>query len=749
MSNTSTGEYPGKSAISLLPIIDINPTDMTCIYSTLKFVQSQAKELNIVTPVIRFDQPLYIKAMEIVKANNMNMVVMLGGFHLLMSFLGSFGEVMKGSGLEDALEELYGKSTVPHLISGKAVSRALRGHFLVELALVCQLMVPLISMENDLEEDDIENETCNNTTPGTTVVRIDDLLIEIENMTDAIKENKVVEMHEDSSLLKLRISLEEYKTLLGDSSRTAKLWLQYLYYIDIVRLFVRAERVGDWDLYLISVKKMINLFAATGHINYAKCARLHLQNMLDLKNTHPWVYERFRGGGLHTSRRSDKYWVGIWADLTIDQVMMRAIKTNGGVTRGRGVSETTRQLWLGSIHRCADIHNAMTELTGASRKTSEQHVQLTSSRITRDNKDLETMKEWFDLHIPFNQHEPNLKSLSSGLIADSKINCDDAEPVGETIQSKRDNMIMEDISIKRKDKVKKFESLLPTTKIGDNNVHINPLILFTRLTALMNSEDNIAVNFRYEHTPEPIALFKDGIMRKPGKFVLRNHLLSTAESMTPQDHDVCVIDGGTLLHKVFWPKSTFGDVLDQYVQYVKTKYGKCKCVNVVFDGYSDKNSTRAQEHHRRTTLTSTSLEINGNTKVTFNREALLANTNNKDQLIKLLCARLKEAGFSPMQCEGDPDISIVKTGIEYAKVGRNVAVVTEDTDVLVLLMYHRKEGMGQLMFGFEKREKKERSKWIYWDIHDLVATQSNPETLLFAHAWTGCDTTSAIYQKGK
>ena len=355
MSNICTGEYPGKSTISLLPITDLNPTDMTCIYSTLKFVQSQAKKLNIVTPVITFDQPLYIKAMEIVKAKNMNMVVMLGGFHLLMSFLGSIGEVMKGSGLEDALEELYGKSTVPHLICGKAVSRALRGHFLVESALVWQLMAPLISMENDLEEDDMENETSDNTTPGTTVVRIDDLLIEIENMTDAIKENKVVEMHEDSSLLKLRISLEEYKKLLGDSSRTAKLWLEYLYYIDIVRLFIRAERFGDWDLYLISVKKMINLFAATGHINYAKCARLHLQNMLDLKNTHPCVYERFRGGGLHTIRRSDKYWAGIWADLTIEQVMMRAIKTNGGLTRGRGISETTRQLWLGSIHRCADI----------------------------------------------------------------------------------------------------------------------------------------------------------------------------------------------------------------------------------------------------------------------------------------------------------------------------------------------------------------------------------------------------------
>ena len=90
-------------------------------------------------------------------------------------------------------------------------------------------------------------------------------------------------------------------------------------------------------------------------------------------------------------------------------------------------------------------------------------------------------------------------------------------------------------------------------------------------------------------------------------------------------------------------------MLDQYIQYVKSKYEKYKSVNVVFDGYSDKNSTKVQEHDRRTTITSASLEIRGNTKVTFTREAFLANTNNKDQLIKLLCARLEEAGFSAMQ----------------------------------------------------------------------------------------------------
>ncbi len=51
-------------------------------------------------------------------------------------FMGSIGAMMKGPGLEEALETSYGPNAVTHMISGKAVSRALCGHFLVEAALV-------------------------------------------------------------------------------------------------------------------------------------------------------------------------------------------------------------------------------------------------------------------------------------------------------------------------------------------------------------------------------------------------------------------------------------------------------------------------------------------------------------------------------------------------------------------------------------------------------------------------------------
>lgn len=67
MTAMAKEKYLGKAEVLMLPIIDLSPTDMSCIYSTLRFVESQAKDLGVETPVITFDQPLWIKATEIIE----------------------------------------------------------------------------------------------------------------------------------------------------------------------------------------------------------------------------------------------------------------------------------------------------------------------------------------------------------------------------------------------------------------------------------------------------------------------------------------------------------------------------------------------------------------------------------------------------------------------------------------------------------------------------------------------------------
>ena len=52
-----------------------------------------------------------------------------------MSFLGCIGHLMAASGLQELLELIYTPNTVVHKLSGKAIARAVRGHFIVNAAL--------------------------------------------------------------------------------------------------------------------------------------------------------------------------------------------------------------------------------------------------------------------------------------------------------------------------------------------------------------------------------------------------------------------------------------------------------------------------------------------------------------------------------------------------------------------------------------------------------------------------------------
>ena len=44
MLMVSSGDYLSKSMVHMLPITDLDPNDMSCIYSTLSFIIQQSQE---------------------------------------------------------------------------------------------------------------------------------------------------------------------------------------------------------------------------------------------------------------------------------------------------------------------------------------------------------------------------------------------------------------------------------------------------------------------------------------------------------------------------------------------------------------------------------------------------------------------------------------------------------------------------------------------------------------------------------
>ena len=125
-------------------MINHNPSDISCAYSTLMHANERASRAGK-TLIITFDKPLYWKAKCIVDTEPAtsalrNAIVVLGGFHTRMSFLGAIGFLMAESRLLEILGQVYAPNTVRSMLQGKAVSRAVRGHGLLKIALYANLL---------------------------------------------------------------------------------------------------------------------------------------------------------------------------------------------------------------------------------------------------------------------------------------------------------------------------------------------------------------------------------------------------------------------------------------------------------------------------------------------------------------------------------------------------------------------------------------------------------------------------------
>ena len=104
-------------------------------------------------------------------------------------------------------------------------------------------------------------------------------MIALKNLvSDVLNQNiSPDKLAESEELVSLGTTTEHVMNELSKASRTAKLWLDCLEYIKIIKEFNWYERLGLWDGHLNAVTKLLNLFTATRHIHYAKSARLYVQ----------------------------------------------------------------------------------------------------------------------------------------------------------------------------------------------------------------------------------------------------------------------------------------------------------------------------------------------------------------------------------------------------------------------------------------------------------------------------------------
>ena len=716
MQSICEGHHPVTSKVLMLPILDLNPSDMTCVRSVLGFVSKQASLLRMPSTCVTFDQPLYSKAIDIVIADDLNVVVRLGGFHTLMNFMGAVGHIMRGSGLESALECIFGRSTVEHIMTGRAYARGVRGHLLIHSALLQILLCCLVPGH---QHSDLPLETVSVAGDVSSLILKCEHVMELQELFQNTLEHKVqitepVSIDDDSDVLSqnqfvnsesleaLDNSLHGLFSMLSSQSRTARLWLQYIRHIEIMKAFIAAERTSNWDMHLHAFQAMLPVFAAAHRFNYARSGRVYLQQMQDLPTTHPWLYKQFKDG-MFTVRKTDRLWPGLSTDLVIEQDMMREIKGRGGLTRGRGLTDTTRMTWLNTLLQCTSVIVQLRKVTGFQVSAAE-HVDVSQSRMRRDASDLEKLTKFFTSNSPFRYADSfRLVSLASGIAAtaDDNVTCDETDNIGSEIMERWSNITYKDMTLPKRDMVRTLANMYNTYRFDDGCAEIDANILFHRLVVLAQQQASVAEQFAYELTPYPAALFKDGYMRKPVKSNLCTSLASGLMDAALPTASMFVVDGGCLLHRIPWTRgSTLEHILQQYVQYVSKNFGQS--AQIVFDGYSAGSSTKEHEHRRRTgkaAKVAPYMQFYLNTLVMMDKQSVLANVSNKEQIVQLLSQQFTQSGFAVHQADDDADADIVRVALQAACTNiAPVAVAADDTDILAMLLYHWKPTMSDVFF---------------------------------------------------
>ncbi|KAG1667442.1 hypothetical protein GQR58_018429 [Nymphon striatum] len=393
--------------------------------------------------------------------------------------------------------------------------------------------------------------------------------------------------------------------------------------------------------------------------------------MTDLEASHPSVWKKFEEG-FHVVRRSDRMWAGLSSDLVIEQVLMRSMKTSGGLTRGRGMTERQRVTWLLAMPSKAEINQAMMEFTNINYNTGEQNKDMSNTRQERDLSDTKILISTLRDNSPFDTTNKQLQNIINGVNANETVNVDISQEIGMKILDSMMGKTVTEFNFKRSNQAITLASKT-SVHIDGEDVQVDPQLLFQRLILASKSSENMQGIFKYELCSYPAALFDSSLMlQQPQKAVLADAMwkMLSSSSNKPTGPVQYVLDGDALLHHVCWPKDTSYDQLCRiYVDYVTRKYGEAI---IVFDGYGE-NSTKDMTQQRRSGgKTVPAVTFTKEMKLTMKKDIFLSNPQNKQRLLNMLSESLNENNCKTLHAESDADVLIAQTAVEAANLNTTV-----------------------------------------------------------------------------
>ena len=103
-------------------------------------------------------------------------------------------------------------------------------------------------------------------------------------------------------------------------------WLTLLKFQEIIFIFIRAQRTGNYSLYVESLQAIVPYFFALDHYNYARWLSIHIQDLLELDE---FTLQAFQTGKF-VIKRSKKRFSALAVDQAHEQ-LNKIIKNMGRI----------------------------------------------------------------------------------------------------------------------------------------------------------------------------------------------------------------------------------------------------------------------------------------------------------------------------------------------------------------------------------------------------------------------------------
>ncbi|XP_071812536.1 uncharacterized protein [Apostichopus japonicus] len=778
-----SSNIPPKATIAYLPVVDASPTDLNTVNTVLHRSLEIADQLELPSIVVVVDQAIYCKAQTIrwqTPIFQERIVIRLGAFHTTMTALACIGKRFQDAGFQDVLIEagVVATGSVTGVMNGHNYNRSVRCHKLMAEALHRLRWQSFLST---LEEQKRQ---------------------QFKKVVSSLQASYPREFDTQLEGSAYKAMMARYGDFIkeGKNNATFAFWCSYLEMIGNILLFIRATREGDWKLHLATVRVLLPWMFAYDRTNYSRYLPVYWLEMNKLPITNPFIHDELVKGHFAVQRQDTHGFAGVACDMTIEQTANRDSKTRGGV-KGFSNNQGATNRWIRGHHERALITRQCEEMAGKGEKVSRR-ADLTKSRMTRDQNDINNiMSTIMSMTNPFDSDPEadtaELVHLSSGVIASADV-CSDlmnAYTKGdEAFINFSKTRLQGDIYLNKtlsKMKLKTFADVgKATVNMNGKEVALKSdrellarLIIIGRVRKV---DQRNMLTFSLSLYPPALAKL-NGCLVKTNKASLLHHLEKSPEaSPTVELPKECVwiVDGMAKLQQL--NSKTMPDTIGQLAKkilrdlvYLARSTGS-NIIHFVTDTYPAM-SIKGAERKRRAASGSQRIKITKpDQPVPKQWKKYLANGFNKEQLVNFL--------FDSWSTYGEEDLKGISVYIAHAEQchlitasngttniqevpelhctheeadtrmllhakyasdmgSKDIVIKSPDTDVFIIgIAMSPKLESSKLYFNTGKEEK---NRTISLQAIQLDLGEETTKVMIGLHCFTGCDSTSSFYGKGK